>query len=112
MHLPKLKEHYSIFMTSQSFGQVYNVVFTVSRTAVSRQTKNIYEECNKYLSFGEKKPEWFSNKQCAAQYEHLLKNVPPRRKKRTERTPDQGGASESPAEILQQTSRHGNFIFK
>uniref|UniRef100_A0A0A9YGY4 Bromodomain-containing protein 8 n=1 Tax=Lygus hesperus TaxID=30085 RepID=A0A0A9YGY4_LYGHE len=75
-------------------------------TAVSRATRNIYEDSSKWISGGEKRSvEWFSNKQCAAQYEHLLKNVPPRRKKRSERTSDQANATESPAEILQQNCR-------
>ncbi|KAF6199142.1 hypothetical protein GE061_007167 [Apolygus lucorum] len=75
-------------------------------TAVSRATRNIYEDSSKWISGGEKRSvEWFSNKQCAAQYEHLLKNVPPRRKKRSDRTSEQGNATESPAEILQQNCR-------
>ncbi|CAB0011565.1 unnamed protein product [Nesidiocoris tenuis] len=71
------------------------------RTAVSRATSKLYEDIIKWRPDGDRHPpEWFSTKQCAAQYEHMLKTLSSRRKKRSERGGDQSSTSDSPADTL------------
>lgn len=51
-------------------------------------------------------PEWFSNKQCAAQYEALLKNIGPRRKKKSEKS-GSDHIGETPTDIIMNAVRQG-----
>ncbi|KAK9509947.1 hypothetical protein O3M35_004831 [Rhynocoris fuscipes] len=67
--------------------------------AVARATRNIFEENTKYLIEEKRSPDWFSNKQCAAQYEALLKNIGPRRKKKTDKTGTEH-TGDSPNDII------------
>lgn len=80
------------------------------RTAVSRATSKLYEDIIKWRPDGDRHPpEWFSTKQCAAQYEHMLKTLSSRRKKRSERGGDQSSTSDSPADTLFQICYQGRL---
>ncbi|XP_073995075.1 bromodomain containing 8 isoform X2 [Rhodnius prolixus] len=72
--------------------------------AVARATRNIFEENTKYMIEEKRSPEWFSNKQCAAQYEALLKNIGPRRKKKSEKS-GSDHIGETPTDIIMNAVR-------
>lgn len=56
--------------------------------AISRYTKQLHENISSFIQYDHRSDEWFSAKQCSAQYEVLIKGSGARKKKKVDRNFD------------------------